>query len=120
MCYGPIIIIVGSNCFRQVFKKNVISKNVRITPVQVDRSTLNTITSQVLHLSARDMMSLWRLYVKVNRGVLYSLIRSWISDMDMTGAFKPDGVWDMAYIVRPFHYRSIIYKLFSKTGATST
>ena len=32
---------------------------------QVDRKTLNTITGQVMQLTARDLMSLWRLYVKV-------------------------------------------------------
>lgn len=32
---------------------------------QVDRKTLNTITGQVIQLTARDLMTLWRLYVKV-------------------------------------------------------
>lgn len=31
---------------------------------KVDRKTLNTITGQVMQLTARDLMSLWRLYVK--------------------------------------------------------
>ncbi|CAM9433152.1 unnamed protein product [Ascophyllum nodosum] len=31
---------------------------------KVDRKTLNTVTGQVLQLSARDLMILWRLYVK--------------------------------------------------------
>lgn len=34
------------------------------TRCKVDRKTLNTITGQVVNLAARDMMSLWRLYVK--------------------------------------------------------
>lgn len=34
--------------------------------VQVDRKTLNTITGQVMQLTARDLMSLWKLYVKVS------------------------------------------------------
>lgn len=36
-----------------------------VAHVQVDRKTLNTITGQVVNLVARDVMSLWRLYVKV-------------------------------------------------------
>ncbi|CAM9379904.1 unnamed protein product, partial [Pylaiella littoralis] len=31
---------------------------------KVDRKTLNTITGQVIQLTARDLMTLWRLYVK--------------------------------------------------------
>ncbi|CAM9163871.1 unnamed protein product, partial [Ectocarpus fasciculatus] len=31
---------------------------------KVDRKTLNTITGQVMQLTARDLMTLWRLYVK--------------------------------------------------------
>lgn len=39
---------------------------------QVDRKTLNTITEQVMQLTARDLMSLWRLYVKVSFPLLFS------------------------------------------------
>lgn len=42
-----------------------VSLKMPSTLSQVDRKTLNTITGQVIQLTARDMMALWRLYVKV-------------------------------------------------------